>query len=733
MYRIKLQFVTAPGLIPAAYLTKVVNAANVVLKANKTAFEFSFDPLTSYRQINDVIYTSTDESTAVLDPNGVRLYEGEKARYRLAMEYPDKLVVFAFQGVGGASGGHSWFEMENHVVYYLNQNDPFNGQVGGLLHEIGHHLHLFHTFSGNYVDLTDDERNTRTYQECLDTMTDRLVEMVRKYVDDQKQPKANGLDVFNGDGLADTAPDPGPPIITYSNAVAFLKGNKPASKLNEDLASGAFGSCGGVTDVPLSVTFKNKTKMKYTLQPDKTNIMSYYQTCDNQKTISPLQQAKILTSLVSENRNYLLRMCGVNWPNGKTYFFKGPQYIRYDRLAKTVDPGYPKPIQANWSGWPSDWQSPDAAFVWPGGKEVLFIKGSQYVTYDVAKNAITGTLKSIAGRFPGWPVGWTTVDSALVVSHIVYFFRGAEYVVYSFVEGKITGSPKPISSEFDFFWPSDFDSMLTDNAGLLHVFKGNKFITYNLTTKKRVSETPIPVRGNWPGISKNFESAFVGWDGRFNFLKQNKYVPFDPVIRDTSDKFQPITNWPLPASWSSIDAVLVSGTGLDGNKNPAASGVTFYLEDEFILFNALNNKSLTPVPVKIKDQFKNWPNVVAPKVLSILKWPDGKAFFFVNSFGNLLYLVYDTKTGKLQPTLNTLGSFFTNWPKDKPNWNHSMKAVLANWWEGEKGIIYFFCGAEYLKYDVALKSVLPGYPREIEGSPWKGLEWRPAANFDNLV
>ena len=108
-------------------------------------------------------------------------------------------------------------------------------------------------------------------------------------------------------------------------------------------------------------------------------------------------------------------------------------------------------------------------------------------------------------------------------------------------------------------------------------------------------------------------------------------------------------------------------------------------------------------------------------------------FLFVSGLGNLLYLVYDTKTGKLQPEPQTPASFFTNWPKNKPNWNHSLKAVLVNWWEGGQGVVYFFCGAEYLKYDVAMKSVLPGYPKEIEGSPWKSIEWRPTATFDNLV
>src|SRR4029077_8586087 len=45
------------------------------------------------------------------------------------------------------------------------------------------------------------------------------------------------------------------------------------------------------------------------------------------------------------------------WPNGKAYFFKGPQYLRYDPKTDKVDPGYPKPISGNWPGFPANFAS----------------------------------------------------------------------------------------------------------------------------------------------------------------------------------------------------------------------------------------------------------------------------------------------------------------------------------------------------------------------------------------
>lgn len=46
-------------------------------------------------------------------------------------------------------------------------------------------------------------------------------------------------------------------------------------------------------------------------------------------------------------------------PMGKTYFFKGDRYWRYNEDKRATDPGYPKPITV-WRGVP---QAPQGAFI----------------------------------------------------------------------------------------------------------------------------------------------------------------------------------------------------------------------------------------------------------------------------------------------------------------------------------------------------------------------------------
>lgn len=68
------------------------------------------------------------------------------------------------------------------------------------------------------------------------------------------------------------------------------------------------------------------------------------------------------------------------WPtNGRTYFFSGTQYWRYDNKKKQFDKNYPKSIYNNWNGLPS---RIDAAYSSPDKRTTFFIADGKYYLYD---------------------------------------------------------------------------------------------------------------------------------------------------------------------------------------------------------------------------------------------------------------------------------------------------------------------------------------------------------------
>ena len=92
----------------------------------------------------------------------------------------------------------------------------------------------------------------------------------------------------------------------------------------------------------------------------------------------------------------------VNWGNGKAYFFKGDQYLRYDIAGDTADGGA-LPIAGNWPGMAEAGfgDGIDAAVNFGNGK-TYFFKGDQYLRYDMASDQTDpGYPRPIAGNWPG--------------------------------------------------------------------------------------------------------------------------------------------------------------------------------------------------------------------------------------------------------------------------------------------------------------------------------------------
>lgn len=108
----------------------------------------------------------------------------------------------------------------------------------------------------------------------------------------------------------------------------------------------------------------------------------------------------------------------------KVYLFNQGNYARYDVPTGVIDQ-QPKPIVGNWTNWPvSGWTSIDAALDFGNGK-IFFFKGSQYIRFDIAADKVDQAAKSIS---VGWPGLYTSgIEYALNYGAKAYIFKGKQY------------------------------------------------------------------------------------------------------------------------------------------------------------------------------------------------------------------------------------------------------------------------------------------------------------------
>jgi Hemopexin/Papain family cysteine protease len=144
----------------------------------------------------------------------------------------------------------------------------------------------------------------------------------------------------------------------------------------------------------------------------------------------------------------------IDYGNGNVYFFKGSQYLRYSVPAKRVDNGYPSPISGNWPGFPAAWASGfDAAINWGNGK-VYFFKGNEYLRYDIAHDKVDENYPRPlnAANWPHWPAAWNSGINAAVNwgNGKVYFFKENQYLRYDIAADMVDQDyPRPIAGN----WP----------------------------------------------------------------------------------------------------------------------------------------------------------------------------------------------------------------------------------------------------------------------------------------
>jgi hypothetical protein len=168
---------TRPARVTGAQIARSVAFANDVYRA--AGVRFHFDPrellVLHNRVINDLEGDRQPDWSAA-----------KQAADAIAEHHPDRLVVFYRHGRGPQPTGAGFSGTDYNFVVMPGWSDDVHcghDHISALSHELGHHLGLRHTFARVF----DEPRQAADYL------------------------AACGGDVraFDGDGLQDTAPDPG--------------------------------------------------------------------------------------------------------------------------------------------------------------------------------------------------------------------------------------------------------------------------------------------------------------------------------------------------------------------------------------------------------------------------------------------------------------------------------------------------------------------------------------------
>lgn len=196
----------------------------------------------------------------------------------------------------------------------------------------------------------------------------------------------------------------------------------------------------------------------------------------------------------------------------KAYFIIGSRYVRYDATADSVDPGYPKPISGNWAGFAEIGfqDNLDAAIEWPNDK-TYFFKGNQYARYDIAGNRIDpGYPLPIEGQWAGFSAAGfgSNINAAINWGNgKVYFFKGDAYLRYDIAADKVDdGYPRLIEDGWPGFQDAGFGSELNAAVnwgnGKVYFFKGDEYLRYDIAADKVDDGFPRPISDGWPALAK---------------------------------------------------------------------------------------------------------------------------------------------------------------------------------------------------------------------------------------
>lgn len=182
----------------------------------------------------------------------------------------------------------------------------------------------------------------------------------------------------------------------------------------------------------------------------------------------------------------------------KTYFFQGSRYYRL--TGNEVDAGYPQALPGGWKGLPEAFHAGiDAALYYPPtGKSYLF-KGGQYVRLTGVE-VEADYPRQLPGGWLGLPAEFARgIDAAIFRDGHTYFFKGNQYVRftgYTMDDGYPQALPGGWALPREFAFNLGAALNLPDQKN--YFFRGNRYV--RLTDTSLDAGYPRDLPGAWAGL-----------------------------------------------------------------------------------------------------------------------------------------------------------------------------------------------------------------------------------------
>lgn len=175
------------------------------------------------------------------------------------------------------------------------------------------------------------------------------------------------------------------------------------------------------------------------------------------------------------------------------------------------------------------------------------------------------------------------------------------------------------------------DTVLLWNNGKAFFFKGEMFLQYDTSLRKKDEGYPLPISQGWKGVwETGIDAAMIYDNGKVYFFKNEQYVRFDLVTN------QPDPGYPknIADGWEKVwkDGIDAAVTWNNGK-------AYFFKGHEYISYDIASDKTDDGYP---KDIAGNWQGVWADGIDTVVLWNNGKSYFFKGDE----YISYDVANNK---------------------------------------------------------------------------------------